>query len=125
MKQLGSVAAIARAFLHSCAGLRAACSERAFMQELLVIAPLWVVAWLMPVTIPDSALLCGVLLLILIVELINSAIEANTDHISPQRHPLAKRAKDLGSAAVMLTIGLAAFVWGAVLWQRLFTAAQS
>ena len=55
--------------------------------------------------------------LILIVELINSAIEANTDHISLERHPLAKRAKDMGSAAVFLAIVVALAVWGAVLWK--------
>lgn len=69
-------------------------------------------------TLPERALLFAVLQLILIVELINSAIEANTDHISLERHPLAKRAKDMGSAAVFLTIVIALAVWGTVLWQK-------
>jgi diacylglycerol kinase (ATP) len=70
------------------------------------------------VTLPERALLFAVLQLILIVELINSAIEANTDHISLDRHPLAKRAKDMGSAAVFLSIVIALAVWGTVLWQK-------
>ena len=69
-------------------------------------------------TLPERALLFSVLQLILIVELINSAIEANTDHISLERHPLAKRAKDMGSAAVFLTIVIALAVWSTILWQR-------
>jgi diacylglycerol kinase (ATP) len=56
--------------------------------------------------------------MILIVELINSAIEANTDHISLDRHPLAKRAKDMGSAAVFLTILSALAIWIGVLWRN-------
>ena len=69
-------------------------------------------------TLSERALLFSVLQLILIVELINSAIEANTDHISLERHPLAKRAKDMGSAAVFLTIVIALAVWGTILWQK-------
>ena len=53
-----------------------------------------------------------------VTRLINSAIEANTDHISLERHPLAKRAKDMGSAAVFLTIVIALAIWGTVLWQK-------
>jgi len=78
-----------------------------------------VLAWLIPgISLLEHALLFSVLQLILIVELINSAIEANTDHISLERHPLAKRAKDMGSAAVFLTIVIAVAIWGTVLWQR-------
>ncbi len=63
----------------------------------------------------QRALLIGSLVLVLIVELINSAIEATVDRISLERHELAKRAKDLGSAAVMLSIANAAVVWALVL----------
>ena len=111
--------AIGRAFRHSCEGLRAALGERAFAQELAVIVPLSIGAWWVPAPLIERALLVAVLLLILIAELLNSAIEANTDQISPERHPLAKRAKDMGSAAVLLAIVLAGVVWTAVLWQRL------
>ena len=111
--------AIGRAFRHSCEGLRAALGERAFAQELAGIVPLSIGAWWVPAPLIERALLVAVLLLILIAELLNSAIEANTDQISPERHPLAKRAKDMGSAAVLLAIVLAGVVWTAVLWQRL------
>ena len=100
-------------------GLKAAAKhEEAFKQELMVVVPLSIAAWFIPVSLPERALLFSTLQLILIVELINSAIEANTDHISMERHPLAKRAKDMGSAAVFLTIVIALSVWGTVLWQR-------
>ncbi len=109
--------AIGKAFRHSCDGLRAALGERAFAQELAVIVPLSVVAWFLPVSLFQRAVLVAVLILILMVELLNSAIEANTDHISTEQHPLAKRAKDLGSAAVLLAMLLAGIVWAAVLWK--------
>ena len=59
----------------------------------------------------ERALLIGCLILVLIVELLNSAIEATVDRISLDQHPLAKRAKDIGSAAVMLSLANAAVVW--------------
>ena len=71
----------------------------------------------------ERALLFAVLQLILIVELLNSAIEANTDHISLERPPLAKRAKDMGSAAVFLAIVIAVAIWVCVLWQHFHRAA--
>jgi diacylglycerol kinase (ATP) len=83
----------------------------------MVVIPLSIGAWFIPVPPLQRALLFSVLQIILIAELLNSAIEANTDHISLEIHPLAKRAKDMGSAAVMLSIILSAAVWGAVLWQ--------
>ncbi len=65
------------------------------------------------------ALLVGVLLLVLIVELLNSAIEALTDRVSLERHELSGRAKDMGSAAVTLSLTIVALVWGAAIWQLL------
>jgi diacylglycerol kinase (ATP) len=88
----------------------------------MVVVPLSIIAWFVPVSFLEKALLFSCLQLILIVELINSAIEANTDHISMERHPLAKRAKDMGSAAVFLTIVIALAIWGTVLWQSSFGA---
>ena len=64
----------------------------------------------------ERALLVGSLLLILIVELLNSAVETVVDRVSPENHDLSKRAKDLGSAAVMLSLVNAAVVWGLTLW---------
>jgi diacylglycerol kinase (ATP) len=100
----------------SLAGLAAAVRhEDAFRQELVVIAVLAPLAWILGASGVQRALLIGSLVLVLIVELINSAIEATVDRISLERHDLAKRAKDLGSAAVMLSIANAAVVWGLVM----------
>jgi len=119
MKSKGGLNRIVKALRYTWDGLCAAAKhEEAFKQELCVVIPLSIVAWFVPVTLPERALLFAVLQLILIVELINSAIEANTDHISLERHPLAKRAKDMGSAAVFLSIVIALAVWGTVLWQK-------
>lgn len=119
MKSKGGLARIFHALRYTWDGLKAAAThEQAFKQELLVVTPLSIAAWFIPVTLPERALLFAVLQLILIVELINSAIEANTDHISLERHPLAKRAKDMGSAAVFLTIVIAVAVWTTILWQK-------
>ena len=64
----------------------------------------------------ERALLIGSIFLILIVEILNSALEAIVDKASPEKHELAKRAKDMGSAAVLLALGNAAVVWICVLW---------
>ncbi len=112
------ISRLIRALANSWDGLRAAVAhERAFRQELFVIIPLSLGAFWIPVPLVHRALLIGSLLVILIVELLNSAIEANTDHISTALHPLAKRAKDMASAAVLLALILAATVWGCVLWR--------
>ena len=104
------------AFHYSCAGLHAAYRhEDAFRQEVLlalVLIPLAI--WLGEGAV-ERALLIGCVLLVLIVELINSAIEATVDRISLDRHPLAKRAKDIGSAAVMIALLNAVLVWALVL----------
>ncbi|MFM8549376.1 MAG: diacylglycerol kinase [Verrucomicrobiota bacterium] len=119
MKSKGGLSRLFNALRYTWDGLRAAAKhEEAFKQELIVVVPLSIAAWFIPVSLPERALLFSTLQLILIVELINSAIEANTDHISLERHPLAKRAKDMGSAAVFLTIVIALSVWGTVLWQK-------
>ena len=101
---------------YSLAGLAAAIRhEDAFRQELmlcLVLAPLAI--WLGNSGV-ERALLIGSLAIVLIAELLNSAIEATVDRISLDDHQLAKRAKDIGSAAVMLSLSSAALIWGLVL----------
>ncbi len=121
MKSKGGLGRLVNALKYTWQGLLAAARhEEAFRQELVVVVPLAVSAWLLPgIPLLERALLFGTLLLILIAELLNSAIEANTDHISLERHPLAKRAKDMGSAAVFLAILIAAATWAAVIWTRL------
>lgn len=106
------------ATLYSIAGLRAGWSETAFRQEAVaavVLLPL--AAWLGNGWV-ECALLAGSVLLVLIVELLNSGIEATIDRVGLQWHVLSKRAKDMGSAAVMLSLLLCAGIWAGALWQR-------
>ncbi|WP_338766042.1 diacylglycerol kinase [Massilia sp. METH4] len=92
--------------------------EHAFRQELVLFFFAALLALALPVSAFQKLVLVGVLVLVLIVELINSAIEAVVDRISLERHPLSKNAKDLGSAAVLLACLLAAATWGVVLFNR-------
>lgn len=93
-------------------------NESAFRQEVAltaVLAPLAI--WLGRSGI-ESALLIGCCLLVLIVELLNSAVEATVDRISDEHNKLSRRAKDMGSAAVFLSLALTVLIWGTVLWER-------
>ena len=111
---------VIRATGYSIEGLTTAYrGESAFRQEfwlavvLLPLAP-WVGrGWV------ETALLMATVMLVLIVELLNSGIEAAIDRISLELHELSKRAKDLASAAVFLSLLLCAGVWLAAIWQRL------
>ena len=101
---------------YSFAGLRAAFScEDAFRQEVLMAALLIPVSFVLPVGGVGRALMIASVLLVLIVELLNSAIEAAVDRVSLDRHHLAKRAKDIGSAAVLLALINVFLVWLCVL----------
>jgi len=100
------------AFGYSLAGFRHALRhEEAVRQELLAFVVLVPVAVLLPVAPLARLLLVLSMGLVLVVELLNSAIEATVDRISLERHPLAGRAKDLGSAAVFTAIGMSALCW--------------
>lgn len=100
------------ALRNSIAGFQAAVRhEDAFRQELILAAILIPVALVVGQTGTDRALLAGSILLVLIVELLNSAVEATVDRISFENHRLAKRAKDIGSAAVLLALLTAGLVW--------------
>jgi diacylglycerol kinase (ATP) len=79
----------------------------------VVVVP---IALFLPVTLVERILLVSVVVLVLIVEILNTAVEAAIDRQSFEINPLAKRAKDLGSAAVMLSLMLAGGVWASVLW---------
>lgn len=101
---------------YSLAGLAAAFRhEAAFRQELVLAAVFVPLGLVLGADGVERGLLAGSVLLVLVVELLNSAIEAITDRIGSERHELAGRAKDLGSAAVMLSIAMAAAVWLLVL----------
>ncbi len=104
------------AFGYSCAGLREAFrNEDAFRQEVLLAGLLIPLAFLIEHHMLGRALMIACVLLLLIVELINSAIEATVDRISLDDHRLAKRAKDIGSAAVLISLLNLAVVWTLVL----------
>ena len=117
LKGRTGLARIGHALLYSLAGLRSAFrNESAFRQELALAAVLVVAAAAMPATLVHRALLIGSVLFVLVVELLNSAVEATVDRISLERHELAGRAKDLGSAAVFVSLVACAVVWGFVLY---------
>ena len=101
---------------YSMKGLKSAwINEAAFRQELLLILLLMPLAFLLEVSRVERAVLIAVVLLVPIVELLNSAIEATVDRISLELHPLSKRAKDMGSAAQLLTMLLIALIWAVIL----------
>ncbi len=109
------------AFRYSIQGFRSAWkNEHAFRQELMLVAPATVIAILLPVSAFHKLALMAVMVLVLVVELLNSAIEAVVDRVSFERHPLSKNAKDFGSAAVFLALSLALATWAVVLWPLLF-----
>ncbi len=104
---------------YSIDGLRAAWShEDAFRQEVILAAVMIPLALVLPVTLAERIALIGVVALVLIVELLNTAIEAAIDRDSLEINPLGKRAKDYGSAAVMLSLLLAGGTWAAILLDR-------
>ncbi|MFC0228056.1 diacylglycerol kinase [Serratia aquatilis] len=108
---------IVKAVGYSYKGLSAAWhNEAAFRQELVAAVLAIILASWLDVGAIARILLIGSVLLVMIVEILNSAIEAVVDRIGTDYHELSGRAKDMGSAAVSLAIILALFVWGSVLW---------
>ena len=107
---------------HSASGLASAwLHESAFRQELvLALAMLPAAVWLGNTWV-ERGLLAATVLLVLIVELLNSGIEAAIDRVSLELHELSKRAKDYGSAAVLLALLLCAGVWTSAIWHRFAT----
>jgi diacylglycerol kinase (ATP) len=104
------------ALRYSIDGLRAALRhEDAFRQEILAFCVLTPVALLLETNGIGRALMIGSMLIVLIVELLNSAIEAAVDRISFEDHRLAKRAKDIGSAAVFMSLISVVVIWGLIL----------
>ncbi len=112
---------IAHAFVYSMQGFRAAIKhEAAFRQEMIIALILVPTAfWLTTDPLHLMAML-GSILLVLIVEILNSAIEAVVDRTGDEPHPLAGRAKDMGSAAVFLALLNVILMWGLVLYQLYF-----
>lgn len=103
---------------YSLAGLRAGWNEPAFRQEAIAAIVMLPLAFWLGRTWLEIALLCASVVWVMVVELLNTAIEAAIDRIGPEWHDLSKRAKDMGSAAVLMSLLLCAGIWSAALFQR-------
>ena len=116
-KSKAGLTRVRRAFFYSMAGLAAAYrNEDAFRQEVWLAVLLIPLALWLPASGTGKALMIACVLLVIVVELVNSAVEAAVDRISLEHHHLAKRAKDIGSAAVFVALVNAVVVWGLVLF---------
>ncbi|MEY8689752.1 MAG: diacylglycerol kinase [Leptothrix sp. (in: b-proteobacteria)] len=114
---------IQHAAQYSAAGLLAAYRhESAFRQETWLAIVLWPLSFWVGRNWVEIALLAGSVLAVMVVELLNSAVEATVDRVSFEWHDLAKRAKDFGSAAVMLSLTGCALIWAAALWTKWTTS---
>ena len=108
---------VVRAFGYSLHGFGSAFrNEEAFRQEAMLAVVMIPIALFLDVSGTAKAMMVASVVFVLIVELLNSAIEATVDRISLDRHQLAKRAKDISSAAVFLSLANVALVWGIILW---------
>lgn len=121
-KSKSGIQRIFSAFFYSLEGIRSAWrGEHAFRQELALLVVATLIALCLPVPARDKVLLIGVFVLVMIVELLNSAIEAVVDRVSLERNPLSKNAKDFGSAAVLLTFFLALSTWAVIVLPLFFS----
>ena len=102
---------------YSIAGLKAGWGETAFRQEALLAIFLIPAAFWLGQTWVEVALLCGSVIFVMVVELLNTGIETAIDRIGTEWHALSKRAKDMGSAAVLLSLLLCLGIWGAAIWK--------
>lgn len=109
------------AFTNSCNGLRAACKEAAFRQELVLAVILTPAAFWVGQSWLEVCFLIGTVLFVLVTEILNSAIEAVVDRVGPEWHVLSKNAKDLGSAAVLLALAFCLLAWAWALHERFFS----
>jgi diacylglycerol kinase (ATP) len=105
---------------YSMEGLRAGWKETAFRQEAVASVVLLPLSFWIGRSWVETALLAGSVLIVMIVELLNTGIETAIDRIGPEWHDLSKRAKDMGSAAVLLSLLLCSGIWLAAVWQRFF-----
>lgn len=105
---------------YSLDGLRAGWGEKAFRQEAIAAMVLLPLSLWLGQSWVEVALLAGSVVIVMIVELLNSGLEAAIDRIGPEWHDLSKRAKDMGSAAVLLAVLLCLAVWGMAIFQRIF-----
>lgn len=117
IKQTG-LKRLVHAFAYSAQGLKAGWGEPAFRQEAVAAFVLLPLACWLGNTWVEQAVLAGAVVALMVVELLNTAVEAAIDRIGLERHPLSKKAKDLGSAAVLLSLVFATAVWAGALWHR-------
>jgi len=118
-KQRRGLNRVWHAFGYSLAGLRAGWGETAFRQEALLALVLVPTAFWLGRTWLETAVLVAVVIAVMVVELLNTGIETAIDRIGPEWHQLSKRAKDMGSAAVLLSLLLCGGVWAAAVYHRL------
>jgi diacylglycerol kinase (ATP) len=107
---------VLHAFTYSIDGLRTGWQEPAFRQEAVLAIPLVPLAFVIGANWMETAMLVAVVILVMVTELLNTAVESAIDRIGPEWHAISKRAKDLGSAAVLLSLLLCGGVWLAALW---------
>ena len=105
------------AFFYSLEGLRAGWLEPAFRQEAILALLILPGAWWLGQSWVEVVLLVGVVVAVLVVELLNTAVESAIDRVGPEWHALSKRSKDMGSAAVLLSLLLCGGVWLTALWR--------
>ena len=114
---------VTQAFVNSGKGFYAAwINESAYRQELYLFITLSVIAILLPIEISHKFILILSMLPVLAIELINSAIESIVDRISMDEHELSARAKDMGSAAVFISLMIVILVWCFILWKNFGTS---
>ncbi|MCB1614952.1 MAG: diacylglycerol kinase [Pseudomonadales bacterium] len=116
------LARIVDAFGYSCTGLKQAWdNEAAFREEACLLVVFIPLAFWLGSTVTEVALLLMSCFIVLITELLNSAIEAVVDRVGAERHALSGRAKDIASAAVLVSLLQVLVVWGLIIWQRFFS----
>ncbi len=117
-KQRTGLSRVWHAAGYSVAGLRAGWYETAFRQECLAALVLIPLAFWLGGNWVETALLAGSVVMVMVVELLNTAVETAIDRVGPEWHDLSKRAKDMGSAAVLMSILVCAAIWLAALYHR-------
>ncbi len=112
---------VIKAFGFSVKGFRATWKhEEAFRQEVILAVILLPLSFYVAVNATQLAILLLTLFIVLITEILNSAVEAVVDRVSDEHHKLAGRAKDMGSAAVLLSLTMTAVIWGVIIYENFF-----
>jgi diacylglycerol kinase (ATP) len=117
-KQRKGINRVLHATRYSWAGLQAGWNETAFRQECLLAAVLLPASLYIGQSWVETSILAASVIAVMVVELLNTAVESVVDRVGPEWHQLSKRAKDIGSAAVLLSLMLCAAIWGGALWAR-------